>query len=116
MNIKNSKQEYSPPLTEPFCVSTHCPGGSACTNLLNTRYSSDVHLHRSQLYKSWKHGNSGFRSPKEKKEDSELKECILLETVICSHDFILRVEITDVKLIRTCLESFWWGEAVLMNG
>jgi hypothetical protein len=39
------------------------------------------------------------------------RECTMLETVILLTTLILRVEITDVKLIRACLELFWWGEA-----
>jgi hypothetical protein len=51
--------------------------------------------------------SNGRRKEKKKKRKTR---SIVLETVIRSHDLILRVEITDVKLIRACLELLWWGE------
>jgi hypothetical protein len=79
---------------------------------LNTRYYNDANLHQSLLQSS-KHENAGFRTAEEEREREEKKKgnlwAIMLENVILSHGLNLRVEITDVKLIRACLELFAGG-------
>jgi hypothetical protein len=45
-------------------------------------------------------------------------KCVIDEIVSGNHDWKLRLEITDVKLIRACVSCMasWGEEEVLMNG
>ena len=83
------------------------------TDLSSIRYYSDVHLHRSRLCKSSKHGNSEFKIAKKKKKSSKIKtKCVIEEIVSGNHDWKFVVEITDVKLIRACVSCMGGGGVV----
>jgi hypothetical protein len=79
-----------------------------------------VHLHRSRLCKSSKHGNlelkiakGGKKKERKEKNDSKIKiKCVIDEIVNGNHDWKLRVEITDVKLIRACVSCMVSGVGV----